>query len=369
MNANYNTATISTPDVLDALKASGLPLHEWGRATDGAPMLAARLGGDKQPAIFFTAGAHCTEIAGVIASLNLLTELHTEHEAHILPLRDPYGFAGVSHCLSFAAGEPVPVSSHQAALDYLSRRARLLWREGEMRVFQLGEVGFIWHIQQLDFQSHWEMNDLARKLLSEQPQVLKPLWGKSVMLLDPMADSEGAGELQRCYHCVLSSDGQWLHLNRFFGRADAPPETAAVERLVRAVRPGLTCDLHEGHGEGFWLPIPKPAHDAERVFKMGQAYFEYINSRGYPITTYENWLAGDHTPGSKDYMLPEPRLPGFFWVNTPILGGGPNLMDFAGEFGIGFGTEGPMQRPLQMRVDGITQGIQAAVKAWEETLP
>lgn len=365
---SFNKATISTPDVLDALKSSGLPLREWGRAIDGTPMLAARLGGDKQPAIFFTAGAHCIEVAGVVAALNLLSALKTEHEVHILPLRDPYGFAGVNHCLSFAAGEPVVLPSHQAALEYLSSHARLLWREGQMHVFQLGDVGFVWHIAQRDLQSHWEMHELVRTLLRDQPQVLKPLWGKSVLLLDPMDYAEGAGELQRCYHCVLGSDGQWLHLNRFFGRADAPPEVAAVERLVRAIRPGLTCDLHEGHGEGFWLPIPKPAHNPERVFNMAQAYFKYIHSRNYPITTYENWLAGDRTPGPKDYMQPEPRLPGFFWVNTPVLGGGPNLMDFAGQFGIGFGTEGPLQCPLSMRADGITNGIQAAVNVWEQTL-
>jgi hypothetical protein len=32
---------------------------------------------------------------------------------------------------------------------------------------------------------------------------------------------------------------------------------------------------------------------------------------------------------------------------------------------MGFGTEGPMCRPLAMRVDGITNGILAAVHIWE----
>jgi len=49
-----------------------------------------------------------------------------------------------------------------------------------------------------------------------------------------------------------------------------------------------------------------------------------------------------------------------------LRGEGPNLMDCADLFGIGFGTEAPMVRPLAMRVDGITNGILASVKVWEQ---
>ena len=87
-------SSMTTSDVIDALHASVKPLHEWGQAIDGTPMLAARAGGDKQPAIFITAGSHAIEPAGVYAALNLLQMLDTEHEVHILPLRDPLGFAG-----------------------------------------------------------------------------------------------------------------------------------------------------------------------------------------------------------------------------------------------------------------------------------
>jgi hypothetical protein len=89
----------------------------------------------------------------------------------------------------------------------------------------------------------------------------------------------------------------------------------------------------------------------------------------YPITTYEGWLATDHSDApDPDWMLPEPRLPGLFWVNTPLRSEGPNLMDYAGLFGLAFGTEGPMVQPLQMRVDGITHGILAAIRAWEKSV-
>jgi len=139
---------LTTSDVLAALRDSGKPLHEWGRAIDGTPLLAARTGGTKQPAIFITAGSHAPKAAGVHAALSLLQALDTEHETHVLPLRDPLGFDGVNRCLSFAAERAVTVSSHRAALDYLVTTGRLLWRDGDARIFTLGKVGFMWNVPQ-----------------------------------------------------------------------------------------------------------------------------------------------------------------------------------------------------------------------------
>lgn len=367
-NGSANPYLTST-DVLETLRASGKPLREWGRAIDGTPMLSARTGGDKQPAIFITAGAHSDETAGVHAALNLLTLLDIEHEVNILPLRDPFGFAGINHCLSFAAGQPVQVADHAETLDYLNEHAEPVWHEGKMFVFKLGETGFVWNPLQPVIDNYWAMTGRIGKLAKENPGLLKPLSGKSVMLINS-ADIDGARVMQRCWHAVLSKRMEWLHLNRFFGRSDAPPETAAVDHLMQTIRPGLTCDLHEGNGVGFWLPIPIPEDDQERVLNMSCAYFDYIVARGYPITTYENWLATDRTSTpDPNWMIPEPSLPGLFWVKTTLRGEGPNLMDYAGQFGVGYGTEAPMEQPLAMRVDGITHGIQAAIKVWEETFP
>jgi len=362
---------LTTANILEALRTSGKPLHEWGQAIDGTPLLAVRTGGDKQPAIFITAGAHATETAGVHAALNLLEMLDTEHEVHVLPLRDPFGFGGINHCLSFAAGQAIEVSSHRAALDYLLAHGWLLWHEGDMYVFKLGEVGFVWNAPTQPgvggfFAAHSRLLSLAKG----DPDVLRPLWGHRVMLMNAMPDVEGTGDMQRCWHGVMSSEGEWLHLNRFFGRNDAPSEVAAVDRLMQAVRPGLTCDLHEGNGSGFWMPLPRPRENPELVFNMAQAYFDYIRAQGYPVTTYEEWATTDETLGKNytpDWMVPEPRLPGLFWCDGLLRGEGYNLADYAGLFGIGFGTEAPMERPLSMRVDGITHGILAAIRVWEQT--
>ena len=356
---------LTTADVLDALRASGKPLQEWGKAVDGTPLRTARAGGDRQPAIFITAGAHATETAGVHGALNLLNLLETEHELHVLPLRDPFGFAGVNHCLGFAAGERVELANASETLEYLRSRGQLLWEQPDMCVFRLGDFGFVWNAPRPALDTFWTAHAAVRALIYTDPDRLRPRWGRRVMLLHVTSDVEGSGEMQRCFHMAMSQAGEYLHLNRFFGRADAPAEVRAVEQLMEAARPGLTCDLHEGNGQGFWMPIPRPALNSERVLEMTRAYFEYIIGRGYPITTYEEWLATDRSGSGVEWMQPEPSLPGMFWCTTMSRGEGPNLMDHAAQYGIGFGTEAPLAQPLAMRVDGITQGIAAAIRVWE----
>ena len=213
------------------------------------------------------------------------------------------------------------------------------------------------------------MRSHLKSLTRREPHVVGSLRARSVLLISPMRDVDGAGEMQRCFHYVLSSDGQLLHLNRFFGRGDAPPEVGALERVMQKVRPGLTCDLHEGNGSGFWMPIRKPEKNAELVFDMTKAFFDYIHKCGYPITTFENWAATDETLGKNytpDWMKPEPRLPGLFWCDGLLRDEGYNLIDYSALFGIGYGTEAPMERPLAVRVDGITHGIKTAIQVWEQ---
>jgi hypothetical protein len=375
MNIPTPDPNLTTSDVLEALRASGKPLREWGQAIDGTPMLAARTGGDKQPAIFVTAGAHATETAGVHAALNLVNALDTEHEAHVLPLRDPLGFAGVNHCLSFAAGQPVELPDNGAVLDYLSAHGQLVWRKGDLQLFKLGDLGFFWDRPRPGPDTYWDIHRSIRQLLQDNPQQLKPLFDKRIMLIDAWI-ADGAGPMQRCFHIVLKQkqDGEWawLHLNRFFGRDDAPPEVAALDRLMQTVRPGLTCDLHEGNGEGFWLPVPTPKENPERLFDMTKAFLDYVKSQGYPVASYEDILATDHTRDDKEWMrkfqVEDPRLPGLLWSQGLMRGEGPNMMGYGGRFGIGYGTEAPLKRPLAMRVDGLTNGIQAAIKVWEQTV-
>ena len=358
---------LSSTDVARALESSAKPLHTWGHALDGSPMRAARVGGGRQPAIFITAGAHCTETAGVHTALALLADLDTQHEVHVLPLRDPVGFAGPARALSLALGEPVSLETPDGSLALLRDRAQLLWQEGDLYLFQLGDTGFVWAPPKPGLTTFWRQFALTGRLPREAPQVIAPLRGKSIFFINVNSDIEGSGALQRCYHTVLGGDGQWLHLNRFFGQADAPPEVAAVDALVDTLRPGLTLDLHEGNGEGFWMPIPRPEQGEQLALDMTRAFFSYIEEKGYPIETYEHWRASNGIDApDPDWMVPEPRLTGLFWLQQDRRQEGPNLMTCASAVGMGYGTEGPMEQPLAMRVDGLTNGIRRAISVWEK---
>ena len=361
---------LSTQQVLEMLRASGKLLQVWGSAVDGSPILAARSGGTRQPAIFITAGAHCTETAGVHAALNLLQNLDTDYEVHLLPLRDPFGFSGVVHCLQHAAGQPVRVHSHLQALEFLQAEARLVWSEGSSRLFLLGETGFLWIETALpSVTAFTQLHSRMLTLAKEEPAALAALRGRRVMIVQAMPDVEGTGELGRCWHALVTEQGEWMHLNRLFGRIDAPGEVSAVDHLMQTIRPGLTLDLHEGNGSGFWMPVNKNKQP-ERAFAMTQAFFNYVNARGYPITSYAEWAATDATLGKNytpDWLQPEPRIPGMFWIDGLLRGEGENLMDYGAKYGIGYGTESPMVQPLSMRVDAITNGILAAIQVWQET--
>lgn len=360
---------LTTRDVIHVLENSGLPLQEWGKAEDGTPMLSVRIGGNRKPAIFITAGAHSNETAGVHAALNLIGRLDTDHEVHILPLRDPMGFAGVQHCLQVACGFPVQVSRHEEVLGFLMTQAELVWQEEDLYLFLLGNVGFAWCPHQPGLGGFWRMGNRIEDLARSKHDAILRLSGKSMMLIDPDVDIEGSGTMQRCWHALINRNGEWRHLNRMFGEKDAPPEVAAVDRLMQAVKPGLILDLHEGNGNGFWLPIPKPPENSELSFRMAQAFFDYTHLRKYPITDYADWLASDHTTltsSDPTWMFPDDRLPGLYWVDTLRRGEGHNLMTYGALFGVGFGTEGPMSQPLSMRIDGITNGIVAAILVWEQ---
>ena len=68
-----------------------------------------------------------------------------------------------------------------------------------------------------------------------------------------------------------------------------------------------------------------------------------------------------------NWLLPEPSLTGLFWLNILLKNEGHNLITYSHLFGTVYGTEAPMERPLEMRIDGITSGILAAIKVWKKT--
>ncbi len=138
---------LTTQEVIQTLMGGSGEIHPWGSALDGSSILSVQCGGTQKPAVLITAGVHAHEVGGVQAALQLLGSLQTPQEVHILPLRDPFGFSGVNHCLSFASGQETRLEDHAGILAYLSSYGRVIWQQGRLHCFQLGDLGFIWQPQ------------------------------------------------------------------------------------------------------------------------------------------------------------------------------------------------------------------------------
>lgn len=369
---------ITTSEVLQEIRDSGMEIHEWGHAVDGTPMLGARTGGDKQPAIFITAGSHSGETAGVHGALELLRTLDTEHEVHVLPLRDPLGFSGPSRCMSVALGEDVKISNHEEALNLLKARGELLYEKETFRLYKLGTMGFAWDIPRPGLESFMSMHAQMLKLAREQQEVFRALLGQSVFLVHSMPDVEGT-EDRRCWHGIVSTDGQWRHLNRFFDSSEAPTEVKAVKNALETVNPKLVCDLHEGPCKGFYRGGFRRPHTQQgemTVLRMAQSFQGYLSERNYPMTTLDGWREEQekHSRGyDPSWAQPVHGMPGMWWSDGTKRNEGMNLADFVTRklVGIAYGTEAPAQQPLAMRIDGITHGMKRAIHAWakQQSLP
>ena len=74
-------------DLLADTEKRAQSVTKLGHTVDGSPIVVARGGGDKTPAIFITAGSHATEHAGVSAAVQLIDELDTEHQVYVIPTR------------------------------------------------------------------------------------------------------------------------------------------------------------------------------------------------------------------------------------------------------------------------------------------
>ena len=125
--------------LLAAVKGRGHAARVLGRAPDGSPVIAVKCGGKKKPAIFIGSGSHATEHAGVMAAVELMDDLKTEHEVWILPCRDPIGLSGFPHALSLALGEAPDIDTVEAAEKLLREKGELIYDAGGLLLVQIGE--------------------------------------------------------------------------------------------------------------------------------------------------------------------------------------------------------------------------------------
>ena len=349
-----------------------------GHTVNGAPVVVARGGGDKTPAIFITAGSHATEHAGVSAAVQLIDELDTEHQVYVIPTRDPVAHDGFAHALSLGLGTTPQFETFDELEEILRRAGDILYEDDDFLLTLIGDYGYAsarpgvadGGVEEGDARfragpkrknpqgyGYGRMQELHR----DQPEILAPLLGRRVYQPAGQAGVEGTNLFDRAYTLIISLDGEILHINRFHDTAWAPVEPRVTRRLLDDIRPGLSFDLHESAGmdDRYWLSARK-LPDAE-----GQAWEERAATAIIgAIADSGATLATEADAPSAWFDMSEQAV---FWLDATRRGEGFNLMDFCSrEYGMAFGTEMGMFGTFDGRVDMALTTVRTAVSVFEE---
>ena len=349
-----------------------------GHTVDGSPIVAARGGGDKTPAVFITAGSHATEHAGVSAAVQLIDELDTEHQVVVIPTRDPVAHDGFAHALSLGLGEAPTFDNFDQLEQILRSAGEVLFEDDDFLLTLIGDYGYASARPETDkpVDEHGETGFRAgpkrvnpqgygygrmKQLQREQPAVLAPLLGRRVYQPAGQADVEGTSLFDRAYTLIVSLEGEILHINRFHDTSWAPVEPRVTRDLLRQIRPGISFDLHEsaGMGDRFWLSARKlPDADGQTwEERAATATIEAIAASGATLATEQD------APSAWFDMSPK----AVFWLDATRRGEGFNLMDFCSrEYGLAFGTEMGMMGAFDDRVNMALTTVRTAVSVFEE---
>ena len=332
-------------DLLEFIEHQGHKMRVLGRAPDGAPIVSIKAGGEKEPAIFISAGSHSTEHAGVGAAVELIDQLLTEHRTYVIPCRDPMGLNGFAYVLSLSLGEEPSLASEADVEAILRERGEVVYEEGETLLVIIGEYGY-------------STRGLYGRLKDSAP-LLEPLKGRRIFFPSRAESVEGTAPCQRAYTLIVSPSGEVLHLNRFHDTPWAPVESRCTRNLMAEIHPGLTLDLHEHGGSGFWFSARHQRNDADEKWeqRMADAIIQAVAESGAEL------MQEDYLPGS--FFTKGQRS--VYWLNPQKRGEGLNLADFAAsKYGPSFTIETGMMGSFQHRMGNAMLAAQTAVKIFEE---
>lgn len=327
-------------DLLAWSDTKNYPITVLGRAPDGAPIISIRTGGDKTPAIFISAGSHATEQAGVSAAVALVEQLNTEHQVYIMPTRDPMGMNGFAYVLGLSLDEIPQLNTLAETRDFLQSHGEVLYEKDETLLVLIGEYGYSTH-------------NLYNKIAKGSP-CLEPLQGRRIFF--PARDDgiEGTAPLQRAYSLIVTPASEILHINRFHDTSWAPVECRCTRRLMAAIQPALTLDLHEYDKEAFWFSARHQQTADNEVWekRMAVAMLDVVADSGVPM------VAADYL--HQEFF--EKDADGVQWLIAKDRGEGLNLADFAAaQYGPAFTIETGMQLGFKNRVDAAVLAAQTAV--------
>ncbi len=332
-------------DLLKAIEKRGHKSRVLGCAPDGSPVIAVKCGGDRKPAIFIGSGSHATEHAGVVAAVELMDDLKTDHEVWILPCRDPIGLSGFPYALSLALGKAPDINTVQEAENFMREKGEVIYDEDDLLLVQIGEYGYA--------------NRMLYRRIEKGNKALEPLRGRRIYFPSRNADEPGAAPLERAYMQVITPDGEVLHMNRFHDTSWAPVEVQCTRRLMAKIDPKLTFDLHEYGEDGFWLSARRQRNDEDEEWELRMATIGAKTVKAAGAT----FPGEDYLPGT----FFEKLEPGVFWLNAQERGEGLNLVDFAArKYGPGFTIETGMRQKLDRRVMLQKTVVQAVVAEFEK---
>lgn len=332
-------------ELLDRLKDKSHTFEVLGCAPDGAPVVCVRAGGDKEPAVLISAGSHSTEQAGVSAAMELLETLDTEHKVYVIPCRDPIGLNGFAYALGLSLGEEPVLHGREEALALVREHGEVLHDEEDLLVAIIGEHGYFSRVRH-----GWTV---------AQAPALEPLKGRRVYCMAGSERIEGSAMLQRAYSLIVDPEGQILHLNRFHETEWAPVEARVTRDLMARIRPGLTLDLHEHGGDGFWFSARHQADDDDERWehRMADAMIAAVADAGFDLMP-DDYLPGSFFTKSQNSV---------YWLDPSKRGEGFNLSDFGAlRYGPAFTIETGMTTGFENRVRASMLAARTALRIFEE---
>jgi hypothetical protein len=365
-------------ELLERVEQSGRSMRVLGHTLDGAPMVAVRTGGEKEPAIFITAGSHSTEQAGVSAAVELIEQLDTAHQVYVVPTRDPIGLNGFAYALSLGLGEkPGELNSFEQVEAILRSAGEVLFDENDMVLSLIGEYGYASSRPAPErICPQWFFYRRLRELEKAQPEVVAPLQGRRIYMTPGQEEVQGSGNFGRAYTLIVSPDGEVLHLNRFHDTAWAPVEARCARQLMAEIRPAISFDVHESQmmEDRYWLSA-RHQQDAENeawAQRIARTTIQAIADGGGKLAADQDVVVLSTPWGVEGRATLEDTWfrrseKGVYWLDAGIRGEGLNLADFAARFyGLAFGTEMGMYGSFEHRVAMGMLTVQSAVAVFEE---
>lgn len=332
-------------DLLTTLKQRGHQTRVLGYTPDRSPVVTVKGGGQKKPAIFISAGSHSTEHAGVVAAVDLIDELETDHELYVIPCRDPIGLSGFRHALGLSLGSDPDIQSMVEVEALLREKGDVLYEKDGLLLVSIGEYGYA-------------NQSLYRKVETGAP-FLEPLKGRRIYFPSNYEDAPGAAPLERAYTQIVTPEGEVLHLNRFHDTPWAPVEVQCTHRLMAEIQPRLVFDLHEYGGDDFWMSARRQQTDEDELWELRMAR----EGAQAVAATGASFPDEDYRPGSFFEKLEE----GVYWLDATQRGEGLNLVDFAArKYGPGFTIETGLRQNWEDRLMMHKNVVQTAVKVFEE---